>query len=288
MSLPIYYNSDYTSGDYAFDTTRKSGLVAQRIENDLDVLLLDPSEHIAKTEALIRIVHDPNYADAVQNGQPLQLAESQGFIWDPKIYPMAVAHNAGLVAAAENVLTDDGKIAGSLSSGLHHARRGEGNGFCTFNGLAVAAKYAEQIGVERILVLDFDAHGGGGTRSLLDPKHVQIDVSTSAFDAWDPVNPFDRQIFAEEGSYMRAIEEALSSARVAGAFELVIYNAGMDPANSRVSAKALQTREAKVADWIRNRGYDAIFALAGGYTSNLTMDELVDLHTLTIEAFKPF
>ena len=31
------------------------------------------------------------------------------------------------------------RVAGSLSSGLHHARADRGNGFCTFNGLVVAS-----------------------------------------------------------------------------------------------------------------------------------------------------
>ena len=288
MPLPIFYNSDYTVSDYSFDTTRKSALVAQQIEGRSDVAILDPADFAAATEQLIRRVHDPNYVEAVSTGQPLRLAEAQGFEWDPKIFTMALAHNSGLVAAADLVLNSDEQVAGSLSSGLHHARRERGSGFCTFNGLAVAAKHAESLGAERILVLDFDAHGGGGTRSLLDPKHVQIDVSTSAFDSWDPVNPYDRQIFAEQGTYMKAVTDALQSARVAGSFDFVIYNAGMDPANSRVSQKALATRESKVADWIRNRGFNAIFALAGGYTSNLSMTELVDLHVLTVDYFTPF
>lgn len=288
MPLPIFYNSDYTVSDYSFDTTRKSALVAQQIEGRSDIAILDPADFAATTEQLIRRVHDPNYVEAVATGQPLRLAEAQGFEWDPKIFTMALAHNSGLVAAADLVLNSDEQVAGSLSSGLHHARRERGSGFCTFNGLAVAAKHAESLGAERILVLDFDAHGGGGTRSLLDPKHVQIDVSTSAFDSWDPVNPYDRQIFPEDGAYMKAIDDALTSARVAGPFDLVIYNAGMDPANSRITAKALARREVMVAEWIRRRDFKAVFTLAGGYTSNLTMNELIDLHELTVDAFVPF
>lgn len=288
MPLPIFYNSDFTSSDYSFDTTRKSALIAQQVEERSDVAVLDPSDFVLTTELLIREVHDPNYVEAVATGQPLRLAESQGFDWDPKIFTMALAHNSGLIAATELVLTSDEPVAGSLSSGLHHARYERGSGFCTFNGIAVAAKHAENLGAERILVLDFDAHGGGGTRSLLDPKHVQIDVSTSSFDSWDPANPCDRQIFPEQGAYMKAIQDALTSARVAGSFDFVIYNAGMDPANGGITAKALARRETMVAEWIRRREFKAIFTLAGGYTSNLTMDELVNLHISTVDAFAPF
>jgi hypothetical protein len=126
----------------------------------------------------------PEYVRAVRTGTPSDLAESQGFDWDPKLPSMAIAHSAGLVAAVSEVLTSTTRVAGSLSSGLHHARQDRGAGYCTFNGLAVAATEALDRGAERILVLDFDAHCGGGTRSMTSPDAVvQIDVSTVMFDA---------------------------------------------------------------------------------------------------------
>jgi acetoin utilization deacetylase AcuC-like enzyme len=41
----------------------------------------------------------------------------------------------------------------SLSSGLHHARPGSGEGYCTVNGLAVAVRAALARGAGRVLVL---------------------------------------------------------------------------------------------------------------------------------------
>ena len=46
----------------------------------------------------------------------------------------------------------------------HHAERSKMMGFCFVNNAAVAAKYAQRVhGVERVAVLDFDAHHGNGT-----------------------------------------------------------------------------------------------------------------------------
>jgi hypothetical protein len=85
------------------------------------------------------------------------------------------------------MLTGPSRVAGALSSGLHHARADRGAGFCTFNGLAVTAHAALDFGAERPQVLDLDAHCGGGTRSMTDPDSVvQIDVSTVGFDRWSP------------------------------------------------------------------------------------------------------
>ena len=45
----------------------------------------------------------------------------------------------------------------------HHAEQDEANGFCIFNNVAIAAKYAiENHHVKRILVVDWDVHHGNG------------------------------------------------------------------------------------------------------------------------------
>jgi len=64
------------------------------------------------------------------------------------------------VAAAQGAWRTK-KNTGSLSSGLHHARRTHGAGFCTFNGLALAALTALEVltaGAQRVLILNLDAH----------------------------------------------------------------------------------------------------------------------------------
>src|SRR6185369_4139490 len=109
-------------------------------------------------------------------------AESQGFSWDPGLWRMVLASNGGVVAAARAALQDG--VAGSLSSGLHHARHERGAGFCTFNGLALAARAALDAGAGSVLILDLDAHCGGGTTSLIErePRIWQSDVSVSGLD----------------------------------------------------------------------------------------------------------
>jgi acetoin utilization deacetylase AcuC-like enzyme len=287
VTYPVYYNPDYVASEYAFDTTRKAGEVAARIEaGGSSATLVDPIEFVGRTERLIEQAHSPAYVKAVRSGNPAGLAESQGFDWDPKIATMATAHSAGLVAGVTAVLSGSVRFAGSLSSGLHHARRDNGAGYCTFNGLVVAADAAVELGAERLLVLDLDAHCGGGTRSMTEPETVvQIDVSTVGFDTWSPAG-VDALLMAQPDGYIAKVSEALRQADTAGTFDLVLYNAGMDPANSGVSAADLKTREQMVAEWAKNREYPLVYALAGGYTGyDITMSDLVELHLLTVEAF---
>ncbi len=286
MSYSIYYNQQYTASEYAFDTTRKSGEIAAAIAGGrVEATLVDPVEHTDQATDLIRSVHTDEYVDAVISGDPIGLAQSQGFAWDADMATMAIAHSAGLVAAVTEVLSGTSRVAGSLSSGLHHARAANGNGFCTFNGLAVAARAACDLGAERILVLDLDAHCGGGTRSMTDPSSVvQIDVWTSPFDMWLPTGD-DALLVADSRDYLDRVDEALALCDQAGSFDLVLYNAGMDPSDQGVSFDALGAREQKVAEWAGERDHRLVFSMAGGYTAQRSMADLVDLHLLTIGAF---
>ena len=62
--------------------------------------------------------------------------------------------------------------------GLHHAGRGFGEGFCIFNDVAVAAAALLRDGMERIAVLDTDAHQGNGTMDIFyeDPRVLFVSI----------------------------------------------------------------------------------------------------------------
>ncbi len=73
----------------------------------------------------------------------------------------------------------------SLSSGQYQAKCNISDGFCTFNGIALAAKRVLRLGAKRSLIIDTDAHCAGGTHSLFenDDQIWQLDVA---------VNPYNR------------------------------------------------------------------------------------------------
>lgn len=121
--LSLFYSDSYVAASHAFDTTRKARWVAESLERSPipGVSLIEPA---SLTAADVEAVHSPEYVAAVRTGEPRALAESQGFDWDPALWPMVLSSNGGAVAAAIAAL--DGGVAGSLSSGLHHARRDEG------------------------------------------------------------------------------------------------------------------------------------------------------------------
>jgi acetoin utilization deacetylase AcuC-like enzyme len=286
--VPVFYSPQYVGAAHAFDTTRKSKWIADSLAVTPipGVLLAEP---VLLTRGQLATVHDPDYVNAVETGKPRHKAESQGFTWDPGLWPMVQTSNGGVVAAALAAMKDG--VAGSLSSGLHHARFDRGSGFCTFNGLVLAARAALDAGAKSVLILDLDAHCGGGTASMIagEPRIQQRDVSVSAFDFFEPDDQCTLALPVHANDYLPAIRAQLD---LPGEFDLCLYNAGMDPCETcgvgglkGITPAMLAERERMVFDWCRRRSLPVAFVLAGGYVgSRLDQAGLVNLHRLTLEA----
>uniref|UniRef100_A0A8C8SYX7 Protein deacetylase HDAC6 n=1 Tax=Pelusios castaneus TaxID=367368 RepID=A0A8C8SYX7_9SAUR len=77
-------------------------------------------------------------------------------------------------------------LSGELRNGLalirppgHHADQDKMDGYCMFNHLGIAARYARQkLGVERVLIVDWDVHHGQGTQALFleDPSILYFSI----------------------------------------------------------------------------------------------------------------
>ena len=285
MSLPIYFNKTYTEVENNSETTVKSGVIATSFVTDpiVGVVVTDPAGFTDDAERLIGLVHTRDYVEAVRSGSPHDLAISNGLTWCTKLHALTVAHSAGLVAATHHALST-GATAGSLSSGLHHARSGHGMWFCTFNGLAVAACAALELGARRVLILDVDAHCGGGTYSIIkdNPAVVQVDVSTSfTYDRFVATGDH-RRIPAHSRDYLERITEGLDHAASLKGVDFIIANMGMDPINDGVSIGDIRERERLVREYVGNT--PAIFAIAGGYKwGGYSIDDVASWHRMTIK-----
>jgi acetoin utilization protein AcuC len=135
----------------------------------------------------------------------------------------------------------------SLGGGMHHARSNYGEGFCLYNDVAFAAKYLlKEYKLERILILDTDAHAGNGTEEYFyqEPRVLFIDLHQDPRTLY-PGTGFASQIgkgqgrgftinvplpiFAGDNSYKLVFEEIVEPVVKEFQPQIIIRNGGSDP-----------------------------------------------------------
>jgi acetoin utilization deacetylase AcuC-like enzyme len=84
------------------------------------------------------------------------------------------------IAAVEAVVKGESQSAFALVRPPgHHAETARARGFCLFNNVAVAAAHAQaELGCERVMIVDWDAHHGNGTQNIFwaEPNVMFIDL----------------------------------------------------------------------------------------------------------------
>jgi acetoin utilization protein AcuC len=136
-------------------------------------------------ESTLRLVHRPDYVDAVRrvSADPLSADGSYGLGTedDPAFAGMheVSALISGLsVGAAEAVWGGGVDHAVNFAGGLHHAMPGAASGFCVYNDPALAIARLLELGAERIAYVDVDVHHGDGVQAVFwdDPRVLTISL----------------------------------------------------------------------------------------------------------------
>ena len=99
---------------------------------------------------------------------------------DGRSYGLALLSAGSALTALELVLRGEAATAHAmLRRSGHHAWRDSGYGFCIFNNCAIAARAAQaEFGLERVAVVDIDAHHGNGTEWIFasDPSVLTVSI----------------------------------------------------------------------------------------------------------------
>lgn len=160
-----------------------------REHGELDRLTSLP--FVAATASQLCAVHADAYVDLVK-----QLSARGGAMLGPDTYINRSSFEAASSAAGAAIAAAWAVLAGEVDRAFalvrppgHHAFADHGEGFCLFNNIAVAAKYAlgdvpaDETGgrstpLERVMIVDWDVHHGNGTQSIFyeDPRVLFVSI----------------------------------------------------------------------------------------------------------------
>lgn len=95
-------------------------------------------------------------------------------------YDVALKAVGGVCNAVDTVVTSNVKRAFcAVRPPGHHATPVRGMGFCLFNNIAIAARYAQKKhGLARVLIADWDVHHGNGTQDIFYQDGSVLFLST--------------------------------------------------------------------------------------------------------------
>lgn len=205
----------------------------------------------------LKRVHDGDYVDGVFAG-----TINNGFGTRDERIPHACLWTVGSMVRALDVASmHPGSTVCSPSSGFHHAGYSEGGGFCTFNGLLVAAQlYLDKHPDHKVGIIDCDVHYGDGTDDILKHKPglaAHVVHCTSGKHFHEDTDRFE---------FFHWLQESINAVNDQGC-NAVIYQAGADmhkddPLGGFLGDADMALRDRMVFDGVLG---GVAWNLAGGY-----------------------
>ncbi len=178
---PIYL--EHETGEHPERPERLVSIMrALRDQGVLDDLVpVQPRE--ATVDELL-YVHTARHVKNVE-----QVARGGGGYLDMDTVVSPRSYNAALMAAGGLISAVDAVLGGTVTNAMalvrppgHHATIDRGMGFCLFNNVAIATRYAQKArAIERVMIVDFDVHHGNGSQDAFYADDSVYYLSTHEF-----------------------------------------------------------------------------------------------------------
>ena len=299
---PIYLEHD--TGSHPENSQRLIATMSRLEEAGLKKKLTLLAPRPATIEEL-ETVHAPEYisrvmreAEILRRPAPPPTLSGEGRLvsWlDPDTVICSRSYEVALYAAGGALTAVEAVMNGGVDSAFalvrppgHHAMRNRAMGFCIFNNVAIAAKFAlAKFNLSRVLIADFDVHHGNGTQEAFyaDPKVIYF--STHEYPFYPGTGWIDETGIGEgkgttvnfpmiagwgDEEYLRAFHEVLVPVAQRFQPELILVSAGFDPhwADSIAMMQVSVTGFAQIVEALKKLATDLcqgrlVFTLEGGY-----------------------
>jgi acetoin utilization deacetylase AcuC-like enzyme len=150
----------------------ESHLTTTGLWNKLHHLIIDRTQ-----EEWILKVHTPEHLKFVRDAckRGMDVLDSGDTHACSSSFDVALLAVGGVLAAVDTVM--NGLLENAFCAVRppgHHAEKNTVMGFCLFNNIAIAARYAQAVHhVDRVAIIDWDVHHGNGTQHIFyDDKSV--------------------------------------------------------------------------------------------------------------------
>ena len=178
---PIYLKHD--TGQHVENARRLEATISHLEQTGLKQQLISVKPRSATTKELALIHHEQHISyirEAAQRGGGWLDADT---VMSPDSYDAALCAAGGVIEATEAVMNGEINSAFALVRPPgHHATPRQAMGFCLFNNVAIAAKYASaKFGLEHTVIIDFDVHHGNGTQDAFYDNPQVLYISTHQY-----------------------------------------------------------------------------------------------------------
>uniref|UniRef100_UPI004048B56F hypothetical protein n=1 Tax=Limnohabitans sp. TaxID=1907725 RepID=UPI004048B56F len=275
MSVPVFYSPQMVanSGSYSPSASKPEQVIQSWQLLGIPMQVTAPRP--VSRDQLVR-AHLARYVDGV-----LDCSLANGFGNRSAQVAASLPYTCGAMLDACWTALDNGIGAVAPCSGFHHAGYGFGGGFCTFNGLMVAAQdVLTKNAAHKIGILDLDMHWGNGTQDIIDKLGLVSQVPH-----------YSQHHRAEEAErFLSGLAQQIT--QQFGDCDLLIYQAGADshihdPLGGYLSTAQMHRRDYIVFATCRHLHLPVAWNLAGGYQRDEqnSIRPVLDLHDNTLKAY---
>ena len=235
-------------------------------------------------------VHTPEYFFDLLNITLSKKEERKiGFPLSEQLIAREMVITDGSMKASEFAL--EYGIAMNIAGGTHHAFTNSGEGFCLLNDQAVSARYLQNKGlIKKVLIVDLDVHQGNGTAEIF-----RDDASVFTFSMHGKSNyPFHKEQSdldiplendTKDEEYLSILKNTLPKLIKEQKPDFIFYQCGVDILESDklgklcISLEGCKERDRFVLQTCYDNKIPVMCSMGGGYSRDINI--IVQAHANT-------